>query len=302
MDNTNRKKFAAFIMTYERPEILLQTVSILQSQSFPPEKILIVDNSESDATKIAIQNLQQSDLEYFKVGYNSGPAGAAKIGLQKLTAEGYQWIYWGDDDDPPKFSDSFERLLGLAHKYKHLNIGILGMVGQHFNSTIGTIQRVKDKELREKDLVTVESIAGGQTMIVNSAVVRSGVLPDENLYFGFEELDFCLRTKQAGFELVVSTELFLRAREKYGRLNYRPPFYIQNKKGNWNRNYYSTRNILFILKRNRLYMALGYHFFKNLFKMIYAFRFGFKYGKSNLYMTSLGFYHGIINRAGKIFS
>jgi GT2 family glycosyltransferase len=301
MDNTNRKKFAAFIMTYERPEILLQTVSILQSQSFPPEKILIVDNSESDATKIAIQNLQQSDLEYFKVGYNSGPAGAAKIGLQKLADEGYQWIYWGDDDDPPKFSDSFERLLGLAHKYKHLNIGILGMVGQHFNSTIGTIQRVKDKELREKDLVTVESIAGGQTMIVNSAVVRRGVLPDENLYFGFEELDFCLRTKQAGFELVVSAELFLRAREKYGRLNYQPLFYIQNKRESWSRQYYSVRNMVLILRNNRLYMALFYNILKNILKMGYAFRFGWGYGKKNYIMTSLGLYHGVMNQAGKVY-
>ena len=75
-------RFAAFVMTYERPEVLLKTIQNLREQTFPPELILIVDNSISRTTEILLNKHKFSNLEYFKVGYNSGPAGASKIGLK----------------------------------------------------------------------------------------------------------------------------------------------------------------------------------------------------------------------------
>lgn len=72
-------------------------------------KILVVDNSESDVTKEAIEKLGYENLEYYRVGYNSGPAGGSKIGLEKLSAEGYDWIYWGDDNNPPRDETVFRR-------------------------------------------------------------------------------------------------------------------------------------------------------------------------------------------------
>src|SRR5690606_13614927 len=100
--------FAAFIMTYERPEILLKTIGKLEQQILPPSYILIIDNSDSNETEIALQPIiGQEKIGYFKVGYNSGPAGAAKIGLKKLMRLGYQWIFWGDDDNPPRDNQVF---------------------------------------------------------------------------------------------------------------------------------------------------------------------------------------------------
>ncbi len=176
------KRFAAFIMTYERVSVLENTIHEIIQQTKPPEKVLIVDNSESYETEQLIKKLANPGIEYFRVGHNDGPAGAAKIGLQRLLEEGYQWIYWGDDDDPPMFSDAFEKLFQLISQTQNdRKVGLVGAVGQYFNSSTGEIERVQDSFLNQVGYITVDSIAGNQCMIVNADVVRAGVMPSENM-------------------------------------------------------------------------------------------------------------------------
>jgi GT2 family glycosyltransferase len=292
------KHFAAFIMTYERAAILPDTINALLNQSFPPQKILIVDNSHTYETQEVILNLKSPNVSYHRVGYNSGPAGAAKIGLQILLEEGYKWIYWGDDDNPPDFNDSFAELFKLIESDGSEKIGIVGAVGQFFNRRTGNIERVQNSTLLKSEKLSVDSIAGGMSMIVNSNAVKKGAVPDEKLFFGFEELDFCLRVQKAGFHLLVSTNLFLRLREKYGRLNYHRPLYTE--KSNLTRQYYSTRNLLLILKKNKLYKAYVYQLIKNTAKLFYGFKYGLDYGKRNFAFVLHGICDGITNRFGNL--
>lgn len=299
MDNNSDRKFAGFVMTYERPEIILDTISKIFEQSLPPEKLLIVDNSETDKTQKLIEGLGDSRLGYFRVGHNAGPAGAAKIGLQKLVLEGYDWIYWGDDDDPPAFPDMFERLLILGDT-QNVKPGIVGCVGQYFNRRKGDVIRVTDELLSNSDFVKVDSIAGNQSMIINTEVVRKGILPDERLFFGFEELDFCLRVKKAGFNLLVPCDLFIRSRVKYNRINLEKPIYIKQEISKLPRQYYSIRNMLFILKSNNLWIALIFQIAKSIAKAVYAFRYGMEYGRLNLKWIARGLLDGIMDRLGKL--
>jgi len=131
-------KFAGFIMTFERATILEETLGKIFSQTVSPEKILIVDNSITKDTEELISKLNNPKVIYHKVGYNSGPAGAAKIGLTILASEGYDWIYWGDDDDPPFFNDTFEILLKVA--LSDSKCGCVGSVGQFLNKRTGFIK------------------------------------------------------------------------------------------------------------------------------------------------------------------
>ena len=294
------KLFAGFIMTYNRSEILKDTIAKIFEQTLTPEKLLIIDGSENYDSRTVVDELSDSRLEYMRIGYNAGPAGAAKIGLQKLSDEGYTWIYWGDDDDPPNFSTAFETLLKLTETCNLENIGMLGVVGQYFNSRTGEIVRVTDAELLTHDYLKIDSIAGNQSMLINSSVIKKGVLPDERLFFGFEELDFCLKVKKAGFHLLVPTNLFYESRKKYNRLGLKQTFYFKKDEGRFNREYYSVRNILLILKNQKLYVAWCYQFIKNMLKCFYGFRFGWRYGVKNFNMVSLGVYHALINKSGKV--
>lgn len=291
-------KFAAFIMTYERPKILESTINSLLTQTYAPEKILIVDNSETSETKKLIEQISNERIVYYRMDYNAGPAGAAKIGLQQLTGEGYQWIYWGDDDDPPNFQSSFERLFEIIDSCK-LPVGIIGEVGQYFNTIKGELLRVTDDELLKNEYLIVNSVAGNQSMIVNAELVRKGVLPDDSLFFGFEELDFCLRVQKAGFYVIAHCKLMNEARNLYNRLGFKKPLYL--KKINLKREYYSTRNNLTLLIKNRYFIALSYQLIKNVLKSLYGFRFGPAYGFTNFKYIHFGIIHAFIGKLGKVY-
>ncbi len=272
----NKKKFGAFIITFERPAILQETIKKIFEQSLPPEKILIIDNSHSNETKEKILNCGLP-VVYHKVGYNSGPAGAAKKGLQILAKEGFKWIAWCDDNDPPPLKDCFEKLVYLAETYKG-KCGQVGAVGHRFNKVTGIFKRTSNKELLKTKYVEVDSIGGNVCKIINAQAILDGVLPEEKLFFGYEELDFDLATKKAGYQIIVHSNLFLECRKKFNRLNYKRIINLKKDESKIWREYYGIRNSLYILMKNKLYLAFLSTLVITLIKSALSYKYGWKYG------------------------
>ncbi|MFC4873594.1 glycosyltransferase [Negadavirga shengliensis] len=279
--------FAGFIITYQRPDVLLETVSRVFSQTVPPERLWIIDNSEDDRTQIAVRDSKDPRLEYVRVGYNGGPALGARMGLELTAKAGYRWIYWGDDNDPPGYQDTFEKLVKLGEKRPQC--GVLGAVGQYFDRKNGQVRRVPSEVLEQEEYLEVDFVAGGMSMIVNASMVESGILPDPGLFFGFEELDFCIRVKNRGYTVLAHSGLFLDLRKKYNRIVIEQVSY--KKKLNLKREYFSFRNLLYIADRNRLKRMKIRLIGKWALKSIYGFKFGVSYGCLNARMILLAFYH-----------
>lgn len=288
-------RFGGFVITYNRPQILLVTLEKLFAQSYPPELIWVIDNSESFETEQAIAKLEDERIKYLQMRYNAGPAGAAAKGLQLCAQEGLDWILWADDNDPPFFPDTFKKLLSIRDD--NAFCGIVGAVGHFFDRRKGVIKRVQSRLLEKKRSIQVDYVAGGMSMIVSSQVVKAGVLPDAELFFGFEELDYCLKTVRRGFSILVNSEVFLALRKKHNRTHFDRPFY--KKKSNPTREYYSLRNLLFIsdsLSLNSMKFRL---ITKWIAKSIYGFRYGFGYGFKNAKMIFLAFWHYLRGVKGK---
>lgn len=280
-------KLGAFIITYNRPQILLDTIKAVFFQTHPPDFIWIIDNSDNLETDHAIASLFDFRIRYYRMSYNAGPAGAAAKGLELCAKEGAEWIYWGDDNDPPFRSDCFERLLAIRGVNPFC--GVLGAVGHFFDRKKGVIKRVQTRLLEKKDWVAVDSIAGNMCMLISGEVAKAGIVPDPDLFFGFEELDFCLKVSRKGYSLIVDTSLFLQAREMWGRIEFERPTY--KKKKNLSREYYSLRNLLYISDSLTLKTMKKNLIKKWFFKMFYGFRFGLRYGFSNMKMIALAFWH-----------
>jgi GT2 family glycosyltransferase len=289
-------KYASFIMTYRRPEILKNTIQILLDQSLPPTKILIVDNDPDKSAEGIATYFPEKNMAYHSVGYNSGPAGAAYWGMKLLFEEGWEWVLWMDDDDPPVIGDLFERLFLSVSSLPNLkDIGIMGGVGVRFNPKRAKIIRIPDSEL--KGLIDVDNVAGGQFPLVNRIVFEKGILPDKDLFFGFEELEFNLRLKRAGLKLCISGDVLKELRIYWSKLNVNPKLYHTKRIESLWREYYSTRNLIWILKSpsgsNR---GIFLVFFKSIVKTILGFRLGLRYGLKNAIILHYGFWDGILNR------
>ncbi len=291
-------QYAAFIMTYRRNETLANTLKLLFDQTCPPQKILIVDNDPDKGAKVILNSFNNKPVEYFSVGYNSGPAGAAYWGLKLLFEQNWEWVLWVDDDDPPLFLDSIQNIFDTTIHYKGgKEIGVIGAVGANFNKIKSCIERIKSQDV--KSVHIVDCIAGNMFPIVNKRTFDKLILPNPNLFFGFEELSFCLRVKNAGFEILISGTEMLRYRETHNRLNIgKPKFKLPETSTLW-RQYYSVRNLFTILlKEQKQILGLFVFSGKTIFKSFMGYKNGFAYGNKYAAIHLLGLYHGLIGVNG----
>lgn len=296
--------FAAFIVTFERAEILPATIQKLLEQTIVPKKILVIDNSESNSTRDLVKGMDDTRVQYHRMGYNAGPAGGAWTGLQMLANDGFDWIFWGDDNDPPRTSTTFEEIFRLldASQIEIDQIGIVGSMGSKFNRWTFKTKKIRNTEL--KPITAVDCVPGGGMIIVHRPVVVNGILPDPNLFFGFEELDFCLRVGRE-FKIVVNGELFLKFRQAAGKDGMTdgviPGILKKTQRGRtFSREYYSLRNLIYIsLFKSRsvvgFFMVMARATLKLLSLMLVNPKAG--YGYSKIYFTAVA--HGLFRKMGK---
>lgn len=289
--------FACFIITFERTDFIIQTIQYILSQEFIPSKILIVDNSQSNLVSDLVKCTFSDSVEILQTGKNLGPAGAAKIGLEKLTEEGFDWIYWGDDDDPPSDPKIFQLLTDLGSQ--NSNVGIIGKIGGRFIPNRARTRVVSNNEI--KRVTGVDYVTGGKHMLVSADVVKKGILPNPDLFFGFEELDFCLRVKDAGFSILIDGQGILDARLNNGNneSNYRWRGKSFGRHDQLNRQYYSLRNLLVILKSRNEWLGFNFLLVKSFAKMIMAFRYGVHYGVKFGKSQSIAILHAYKGKLGQ---
>ena len=291
-------RLGAFVTTLNRPDVLKGTLDILQRQSRPPDHVLVVDNGASSDTREVVAGFPPSWAAYHAMADNFGPAGAAAFALDRLSALGYDWIYCGDDDDPPESPDTIERLLMLAESAPP-DTGGVGAVGARWDWVSGRMRRLPDEALT--GMVNVDVVAGGQQLILRREMVMNVGVPDSRLFFGLDDLEYCLRIRRAGYRLFIDGELMQECRRRsrlVNRSTCRPlrPYYRQHTL--WRR-YYSTRNYIFAMKtferpdlaRNELFKAIG--------RALLSFGHGPKFGCAFTVLQLRGVLDGYLGRMGR---
>jgi GT2 family glycosyltransferase len=289
--------FAAFVITKDRPDTLLSTIQKLMNQSLPPSFILVIDNGTQDLTYEKIKQLNDERVSHHSIGYNAGPAGGAYWGMKLLFERGFDWVLWVDDDDPPKFENLFEQMFQIVSDNDTSSLGMVGAVGERFDYKKAKILRLKDEEL--KGYLEANTISGNMFPLVSKRVFEKGIHPDKSLFFGFEELDFGLALKRAGFSIMISGELHFMHRELAGRLNLHKNLYFKRNENSIWREYYGVRNLLYILIYKELNLIGAIIcFFRNIIKSVGVFKFGFIYGIKMSSLILRGLLDGLLGRMG----
>jgi GT2 family glycosyltransferase len=240
-------RLLAVMVTYRRETIALETLRTVMEQDRPPDRIWVVDNSPTDSFRSTVEGLDK--VVYLPSESNLGPAGGYAVGMQSVLeyAEDDDTLLLIDDDDPPPDVAVVGRLLTLLESFDESErVGCVGLVGSRFDRSKALTVRVPDAELQ--GIVDVDCVAGNQFPLLSVRAVREVGVYDPRLFFGFEELDFALRLRSAGWRVVVDGETILAARSRYGRLGRgkRSPGRVRPA---WRR-YYSSRNIVLIAKRH----------------------------------------------------
>lgn len=292
------KRFGGFIITFDRPEILRQTISKVLEQTFSPAYVLVLDNGSNPATQEILGQFAADRVGYHSMGGNLGPAGAAAFGLRRLVELGFDWVWWGDDDDPPRTADTFERLHALATSAES-RVGAVAAAGNRWDANTGKVVRPADEELH--GVLRLDVFAGNNHPIISSTAVREIGLPDAELFFGYEELEYALRLRAAGYEILADGDLFHRYREAAGRLKLEPRRRTQLSwlgRTSW-RQYYSTRNYIHIMRQQRRNDLVFREVIRSLARATASFRGGFDQGSRFTRLQLAAVIDGYLGKLGK---
>jgi GT2 family glycosyltransferase len=292
-------KLGAFIMTRNRPRILKATLESLLAQTRPPDYVLVVDNGPSAETEGVVLAFPESTVTYHAMPGNVGPAGAAAFALDRLSREGFDWIYWGDDDDPPGSPETLSRLMRIAETSSH-DAGAVGAVGAMWDWRKGEIRRLPDEALA--GIINVDTIAGNCQLIIRRDVVSTVGVPDARLFFGLEEIEYCLRIRTAGYRLLVDGDLMKECRAHAGRVGWSRPRHMLPSHAHdtlWRR-YYSTRNYIFAMSRTFQRPDLARReLFKAIGRACLSWGRGAKYGFAFTMLQLRAIVDGYLGRMGR---
>lgn len=90
--------FSLIVCTYMRPEPLLALLQSVEKQTLYPNELIIIDGSNSDETKIILEQNQFQNLKYFLVSEeNRGLTRQRNLGISKLSSD-IKIVCFLDDD------------------------------------------------------------------------------------------------------------------------------------------------------------------------------------------------------------
>jgi GT2 family glycosyltransferase len=112
-------RVAAVVVTYNRRDLLLQSLGAVHAQTRPPDTVIVVDNASADGTAAAVR-ARYPAVDLAELTRNTGGAGGFAYGLAAALEAGADLVWLMDDDtvpEPPALAallDARERAPGPA--------------------------------------------------------------------------------------------------------------------------------------------------------------------------------------------
>jgi GT2 family glycosyltransferase len=242
------------LVTYRRPGDLDVMFRGLATQERTLDTLVVVDNDPAESARDAVAGLVAGRADdgpavsYVATGANLGPAGGIAVGMRHVLehAADEDWLVSLDDDDPPRTPAVLADLerFGAGLRHQDPRVAAVGLVGTRFDTRQARGVRIADHQLT--GAVPTDWIGGNNLPFYSVAAVRDVGVFDERLFFGFDDLDYGLRLRAAGYTVYAHGELWHAERQAHGRLGDGTPPERGLGEPTWRR-YYSLRNLLYIL-------------------------------------------------------
>ena len=227
----------------------LDSVSKIENSSF---ETVVVDNGSTDASVEVIRK-QHPDIKIIETGRNLGYAGGNNVGIQHALDSDADYILVLNNDTSVA-PDILDQLIKAANKYP--NAAALGPVvcemdkpdqiwtaGEFFEDIISPVSFKQGDALAS--ISAEESLntqwVNGAAFFVKADIFREIGLFDEKFFLTYEESDWCCRAQNKGYNCLVipAAIIWHKVASSFG--NESSPL----------RAYYSTRNKLLFVEKNR---------------------------------------------------
>jgi GT2 family glycosyltransferase/glycosyltransferase involved in cell wall biosynthesis len=214
-----RPRLAAVVLNYRTPDETLLAVGMLAAARRPLDRIFVVDNDVSDSVlRHTIAAVPGGPVTYHETGRNLGFSGGVNAGIRLALEQGADAVLLVNSDVivPPDCAGRLARaLLDPSRRWGIVAPVIAGRSaplvtasrGMRYNVATGRMRHAGvglpvDPHAVEDDVSRVERVDGVSAcaMLISRQVFDAVGLFDEDYFFSFEDLDFCLRARRAGFD------------------------------------------------------------------------------------------------------
>jgi GT2 family glycosyltransferase len=219
------------MVTYNRLEILKQTLGLILDQEYPPTTVIIVDNYSTDGTKEYLAGLLSNEkIRTIHLDTNMGAGFAISQGMKLgLTMQDYDY-YWVLDDDSFYKSHVLKELVQGISESPYALVGLTGS-----NIRFGTKRAVEQKDkLQEVDYALVDGA------IIRGDVIRKIGTTCERFFMMCDDDEYIIRLKKHGYRIGLLNLGSIDRLHLGGQGSF-------TKATLW-RGYYSSRNQMLILK------------------------------------------------------
>lgn len=183
----------------------------LRASTFRNLDVIAIDNGSDDGAFTALQQ-EFPEVLAMQLPRNLGFAGGVNVGLRAALDAGTEWLMLLNNDAIVA-PDCIEKLIAGLQRHPHIGIlspkfirpstGRLGAIG--FRVTTYDVQPVgwdaPDAPADDTETPILFDAVSGGAMLIRRAVIEQIGLFDECFFFYFEDTDFCVRTREAGFDV-----------------------------------------------------------------------------------------------------
>jgi GT2 family glycosyltransferase len=245
----------AIVLSWNGREDTERCLDALAKIREPPVRVVCVDNGSTDGSVEAVRD-RHPEAHLIENGRNLGFAGGCNVGIRWALAEGAEWVVLVNNDAMiapdaiAGFAEVAEQRPGagaLAGKlYRADRPDRIWYAGQRFLAWLGYSGRHRGEGRRDgpryQRLSPTDRANGALMAISRAAIERVGML-DEELFAYVEDVDYSLRARGAGFEV-----LFVPAARAWHRVGASSGAAAHNS-------YYGTRNMVVVCERHRPLLA-----------------------------------------------
>jgi len=248
-------KVFIIILNWNNWQDTLECLKSLKNLDYPNYEVVVVDNGSTDDSVKQIINATRKDLvALIETGKNLGFSGGNNVGIKYALEHGADYALILNNDTVVE-SNFLKKLVEVGESDE--NIGVLGprinyiepkdvvwFNGGKFSWPLKYNYhldfRKKEGELKNFKPREVDFITGAAMFVKRSVFDKIGLL-DERFFLYFEDMDFCLRAKSAGFKSVVVPEAKIYHKVSASVSKLKNPVI-------W---YYHVRNYLLLVKNTK---------------------------------------------------
>lgn len=211
---------AIVIVTFNRAELLGKMLDGIAALTHQPDAVYVVNNNSTDGTKELLEQRADLPLVVVESPRNVGGAGGFHLGTRLAHAAGYDRLWLMDDDVTPEPDCLLELMrrpeLCLIAVREDKDGQLMETSATRFDLKNPFLVRPKRRAVNTDyrtradmpPLVEVEVVAFEGFMVHRSVIDRIG-FPDASFFIFYDDADFVLRARDAGYRAVAVRDAVL---------------------------------------------------------------------------------------------